>query len=429
MHAVVFQSRPSRPHISACALFALAVGGFGLTAPVRGAISADILVHVPQRPTLLISASAWNVETETWAREGLSPLYLSAESPLPTHGGLFESGMRATVWTNAVLTPALTVMNGAPGERERIVTAARDPLVAHKEYASASLRHMWKDSAGPLALEHGAEFGSSAKPLPGRAPVTVRSSGMPGFAKESVTIRPMAILDGSAQAMREMPPEARVTLRVAPDGYAETLDQRLVAGVLDEAEHGGHTKLDDALKRELRSVLAHGAPTESSYRAFSLLLADSTGTNDLERGQALLAWTEREGTEHDLSRMIYFTALHHYRSLQYDAALKHINRYLAAQGAEGAWEGKDQLLMLKALCAWGEGNDGAFAIEVVTEMLEEHPDSPLVPHALFLRAWVNLYCGRTAEARTGFGEVIARHPQSEFAGRARQVLAGMDADD
>jgi len=174
--------------------------------------------------------------------------------------------------------------------------------------------------------------------------------------------------------------------------------------------------------------MATNASPENSYRAFLALLADAAGTTDLHRGQTLLAWTEREGTSYEVDRLVYFTALHLYRTLEYDAALGLINRLLAATDTKGR-EDRDQFMMLKALCAWGEGNDGASAIEVVNAMLTDHPDSPLVPHALFLRAWVHLYCGRTGEARTGFKDVISRHPQSEYAVRAAQMMTGLPADE
>ncbi|NLC83421.1 MAG: hypothetical protein GX748_19775 [Lentisphaerae bacterium] len=222
-------------------------------------------------------------------------------------------------------------------------------------------------------------------------------------------------------------PEYRFVLRPTSEEITRALDQRLVAGVLDEAgRRDSTTMLDDALKRELLSVMANDASPENSYRAFLALLADAAGTNDLHRGQTLLAWTECAGTSHDVERLVYFTALHLYRTLEYDAALGLINRHLATPDTKGR-AGRDQFLMLKALCVWGGGNDGASAIEVVDAMLTEHPDSPLAPHALFLRAWVHLYCGRIGAARTGFGEVVSKYPRSEYATRAEELLAGLPA--
>lgn len=464
MYASVSQSRPPLQTIPLCVLFAIALGG-ALTPTVRGAISTDVSAHVPRLPPLLISASAWTVEAEAFSRQGLAPLNVrteyprpanlrsplmlsiqlvssqneSAQIPLqvnsrfssPTHPGLlFEHGMRLASWPRTTPAQALIVKNGVPFECMHIMTAARDSAAPQTEGTIASHLNML-NSIKPLAVEYVAENFASAKPQVECERITVCLCDMPDFsARHPMSIRSKKLADGSGLAAHQMiPPETKVVFRTEPDDYTRTVEQRLVVNVLDEAEHGKHTKLGNGLKRELLAIVAHNTSTESSYRAFSALLADATGTNDLERGQSLLAWTAREEAEYDLNRLIYFTALHHYRSLQYDAALKQINRYLADQDAHGSRNSKDDFLMLKALCAWGEGNDGVSAISVVNEMLDEYPDSPLVPHALFLRAWVNLYGGNTGAARAGFAEVISRHPQSDFAARARQVLAGLPAAD
>lgn len=466
MYVFGFQFWPLRRQTPPCVLFALALGGWALAATVQGAISADVSTHIPLLPPLLISSSAGSKETKAFERSGLSPLnvkfecplsgttyptikldmhevflqpkltqtplQVNAECPLPPNAGpLFDFDVSPMAWPNATQTQTLTMENGAPGERVRIANAARVPVAPYTEHSLTSLRHTWKAFTNPLVVEFDTEHRTPVKSQPRPDVTLVGTSDMPlGLLdKQPLSVQPQSLASDLGHAMRAMPPEPMVVLSADYQGHVKALDQRLVAGVLDEAEHGNHSKLEGALKKELLAVVAHGTSTESAYRAFLTLLAGSMGTNDLERGERLLTWTERAGTTQDLNRLVYFMALHRYRSFKYAAALNGIDQYLDTRSKEGSWDGKDQFLMLKALCAWGEGNDGASAITVLNEMLAGYPDSPLVPHAIFLRAWVSLYCGRTGEARAGFGEVVSKHPQSEFAGRARQVLKGLPAGD
>ena len=402
---------------------ALVQAGFGLVASARGSVSADVWVHVPRLPALCISPTAWKGEIEATARPNLAPLSLRTGSPSSTFGGpLFHIRWQTEIWPTAFPSPSLTVTNCAPDGAERLTAATRTPFAPLANSTSSFQRPI-------LALLKRAEDYAAMNPAQSPPILAIRSSTPPGLARQPVAMRTRAIAGDSAQPRLGRVPEYRIVLQATPGEIARALDQRLVAGVLDEAgQRGSATGLDDALKRELLSVMANDASPENSYRAFLALLADAAGTNDLHRGQTLLAWTERAGTSHDVDRLVYFTALHLYRTLEYDAALGLINRFLATPGKAGR-DDRDQFMMLKALCAWGEGNDGASAIEVVNAMLTDHPDSPLVPHALFLRAWVHLYCGRTGEARTGFKEVISRHPQSEYAARAAQMLTGLPADE
>jgi TolA-binding protein len=84
---------------------------------------------------------------------------------------------------------------------------------------------------------------------------------------------------------------------------------------------------------------------------------------------------------------------------------------------------RDRVMMNQATAAIDDGYPGA-AVEYLTRVVVEHPDSPLVPEALFMRGSVyQLYQSQHVEAVTDFRELLERYPEHGHAREARQALA------
>lgn len=417
-------------HATVCALQILVFGGILFTVSAQGMVTVDVAAHIPKPPSLSMSDAACRAESEALARQPQKPPEVK-----PSFQPLFLSNV--PLFTEGMLSPPEPGMfprqplSVTDEPLDRFISAMVQvcaPLIGVEESVFAGMGHMLPDTAVPLTIGGDAVSRSACPGSSRMMPVTVRPPERVLGQRPSVVVKvPKSAIDLRHQVSEKLP-LLQVSFHAIPEELAQAVTQKLVAGVLDEAKNYSEQKLEEPLKKNLLAIMAHDTSDNNAYRAYSLLLADSAGTNDVERTQALLDWAEIGASSHDLSRLNYFTALHHYKSFRYDTALWHIDRQIAAQDERGLWDDRDRLLMLKALCEWGEGSDGVSAIKTVEKLLKDYPASLLVARALFLRSWVHLYCERPGAARAGFKEVIVRYPQSEFAERAKRVLEGMSTD-
>jgi hypothetical protein len=231
------------------------------------------------------------------------------------------------------------------------------------------------------------------------------------------------LLADSRDSTPSVPVTPGVVYRPTVGIASPEIDKRIVEGVIDEAMLRDVNPYGPDLRRQLASIFAEGNFTNDTYRVFLILLADFSGSNDMERVASLSAWAEREEGGRFSPGVAYFIGYHLYKTFQYASAIGYIDRCLQMRDAR-----KDRLLMLRALCIWGEGGHGPETLVAIGKFLKEHPKSEYVPQARFLAAWVNLYDGHTALARSLMEKLVADFPSSEFAARARQVMEGLPKD-
>jgi outer membrane protein assembly factor BamD (BamD/ComL family) len=69
-----------------------------------------------------------------------------------------------------------------------------------------------------------------------------------------------------------------------------------------------------------------------------------------------------------------------------------------------------------------QNKDGIAALQ---ELISKHPDSGLMPRALYLIGWTCLFDQHNEEAKTNLGELVKTFPDSEYAKKARELLSGL----
>jgi hypothetical protein len=83
--------------------------------------------------------------------------------------------------------------------------------------------------------------------------------------------------------------------------------------------------------------------------------------------------------------------------------------------------------LLRVATAGGHLNDAALVISCVSELLTQHPNSPLQPRAMWLAAQTQAQSGQTALQRDTMQRIVSRFPSHACATLAREQLGRLEA--
>ncbi len=174
-----------------------------------------------------------------------------------------------------------------------------------------------------------------------------------------------------------------------------------------------------AKELRMRALLA-SADGDAAARALSGLAADpdSNAARIGEYGLAALAF--RRGAYEASVKSFSDLAERHSASQWANDALEAALEIRAALP-----EGKAPLDLYRAAVVAAERGESAAAADSLAALERRHPESVLVPRAVFMRAEIEAAEGRAGEARADFGRVAERFPEHELAPRALERLASL----
>ena len=203
---------------------------------------------------------------------------------------------------------------------------------------------------------------------------------------------------------------------------AARIDAILLDGFMEDVKEGRLNKRDPQLREKMAWYLEEHPFTPAAYRLFTTLVEGSAGNTPRRKLDNLRSWagTFRDGRYAPI--VTYYAAYHSYRASAYRDALAFSDEYLGSYSAN-----HDRVHLLKALCLVSQSRfpDALSALGRVGES----PDSPLLPQASFLTAWVHLQEQNTAKAKPILQALMRDHPASEYAAKAKQILEGLERKD
>ena len=218
--------------------------------------------------------------------------------------------------------------------------------------------------------------------------------------------------------------EKAILVLTSPDVYARRapyLDYALIALLRQEIAEGRLNARHPQLRERLAGYVAQYPFTPEAYAVFNLLLDASGGNTPRRRRDSLLAWAAAAEAGKFEPIMCYYAAYDLFRQKSYAQALEFARAYLVRHAPH-----HDRVHMLRALCLTQTGAVEEAQAEIL-KLIQDFPDSPLIPEALFLNAGVLFQNGQMPEAQTALQTLSRKYPKTTSGAKAAQVLADLAA--
>ncbi len=197
-------------------------------------------------------------------------------------------------------------------------------------------------------------------------------------------------------------------------------DNLLIDNVLRAAASGEINPRNPACRDMVLWFLYEYPFDERASEVFSLVLQSSAGNTVRKRTENLCAWS-MSSHEGRYAAVLHYSSAHR---LYQESDTRGTLQVLDLLTSNFADFFPDRRLLLHALCLVGEGRldeAGIFLGRIASEL----PDSPLIPNAEFLSAWILMQDNKMDEARSILDALVTGFPKSESAAKARRVLANM----
>jgi TolA-binding protein len=177
-------------------------------------------------------------------------------------------------------------------------------------------------------------------------------------------------------------------------------------------------RTEDAIARCRTAAAAEPGTAYARTATHLLLRACGQGIANAGLDEMLELFTGQFGANGpNLEYAHYHAAVRCYETSEFELAQTRLDRF-CRKFPKSRWQ--TDARVTQGLCMIRR-NDHAQALPTLTRALGEDPDSPRAPQVLFLVAWIQLQLGDIQAAREALERLVARHPDSLYAPKARQL--------
>ncbi len=219
------------------------------------------------------------------------------------------------------------------------------------------------------------------------------------------------------------PPQsaARVLARPTPPPLAPNY-AALAAGrlVRDGLADGSLNPRNPAWRPYLTVLLENPDAATDSEALFATLLAGCAGHDERARLAAAETWAAGYAGGRHAPIIAYASARRAFTSGDYAAAAHRCERILADHPALA-----ERAMLLLAM-ARAQTGDRVRALQILAAFRADHPDSPAVPEARYMEAWIALQEMRNEEAVAILRDITAQTPRAPAAAKAAKMLAALE---
>lgn len=221
--------------------------------------------------------------------------------------------------------------------------------------------------------------------------------------------------------LRPPPRYARAPWRLSVAKPLASGAVQLVAAriVRDGLADGTLNPRNPAWRPHLVRLLAAAGASPDAEVLFTTLLAGCAGADDMARLAVVESWAARFEEGRHAETVAHAAARFAFSSGDYAGASRRCASIASAYPASA-----DRAMLLQALSEAYAGNR-AEALRLLAGLRKQLPDSPSVPEARLLEAWLALQDLRNDDAAAILRDIVATAPKSPAAAKASQMLSDL----